>query len=179
VKRQRTILLVEGNGDVSELTLRALRRSRVTNQVDVVRDGAEALDYLFAEGRFADRDVRDTPVLVLLDLDLPKVGGLEVLQRLRADAHTCRVLVVILTSSDVESDLARSYDLGANSYICKPVDCHRFEAAINQLGFSWLEGDEAPLRVDTESQSFDHGEACEEAIDHVHVAERYRPPRPG
>ena len=144
MKEQRLILLVEDNDDDVELTLRALRRNRVANRVDVVRDGAEALDYLFATGSYAGRDVRDTPNLVLLDLKLPKVGGLEVLERLRADARTRRLPVVILTSSNVESDLARSYDLGANSYIRKPVDFTQFMEAVNQLGLYWLVLNEAP-----------------------------------
>jgi two-component system response regulator len=144
MKEQRLILLVEDNDDDVELTLRALRRNRVANRVDVVRDGAEALEYLFATGGYAGRDVRDTPNLVLLDLKLPKVGGLEVLERLRADPRTRRLPVVILTSSNVESDLARSYDLGANSYIRKPVDFAQFMEAVNQLGLYWLVLNEAP-----------------------------------
>jgi two-component system response regulator len=144
MKEQRLILLVEDNDDDVELTLRALRRNRVANRVDVVRDGAEALEYLFATGGYASRDARDTPNLVLLDLKLPKVGGLEVLERLRADPRTRRLPVVILTSSNVESDLARSYDLGANSYIRKPVDFTQFMEAVNQLGLYWLVLNEAP-----------------------------------
>ncbi len=144
MKEQRLILLVEDNDDDVELTLRALRRNRVANRVDVVRDGAEALDYLFATGSYAGRDVRDAPNLVLLDLKLPKVGGLEVLERLRDDPRTHRLPVVILTSSNVESDLARSYDLGANSYIRKPVDFTQFMEAVNQLGLYWLVLNEAP-----------------------------------
>ncbi len=144
MKEQRLILLVEDNDDDVELTLRALRRNRVANRVDVVRDGAEALEYLFATGSYAGRDVSDAPNLVLLDLKLPKVGGLEVLERLRADPRTRRLPVVILTSSNVESDLARSYDLGANSYIRKPVDFTQFMEAVNQLGLYWLVLNEAP-----------------------------------
>jgi CheY-like chemotaxis protein len=144
MKEQRLILLVEDNDDDVELTLRALRRNRVANRVDVVRDGAEALEYLFATGGYASRDARDTPNLVLLDLKLPKVGGLEVLERLRSDPRTRRLPVVILTSSNVESDLARSYDLGANSYIRKPVDFTQFMETVNQLGLYWLVLNEAP-----------------------------------
>ena len=138
MKERSSILLVEDNIDEAELMLRTLRRSFVANRVDVVRDGAEALEYLFATGSYAGRDARDTPKLVLLDLKLPKVGGLEVLERLRADPRTRRLPVVVLTSSNVESDLARSYDLGANSYIRKPVDFTQFVEAINQLGLYWL-----------------------------------------
>ena len=144
MREQRLILLVEDNDDDVELTLRALRRNRVANRVDVVRDGAEALDYLFATGSYSGRDARDTPNLVLLDLKLPKVGGLEVLERLRADPRTRRLPIVVLTSSNVESDLARSYDLGANSYIRKPVDFTQFMEAVNQLGLYWLVLNEAP-----------------------------------
>jgi two-component system response regulator len=144
MKEQRLILLVEDNDDDVELTLRALRRNRVANRVDVVRDGAEALEYLLATGSYAGRDVRDTPNLVLLDLKLPKVGGLEVLERLREDPRTRRLPVVILTSSNVESDLARSYDLGANSYIRKPVDFTQFMETVNQLGLYWLVLNEVP-----------------------------------
>jgi len=144
MREQRLILLVEDNDDDVELTLRALRRNRVANRVDVVRDGAEALEYLFATGSYAGRDVRDAPNLVLLDLKLPKVGGLEVLERLRSDPRTHRLPVVVLTSSNVESDLARSYDLGANSYIRKPVDFTQFMEAVNQLGLYWLVLNEAP-----------------------------------
>ena len=148
MKGQRLILLVEDNDDDVELTLRALRRNRVANRVDVVRDGAEALEYLFATGSHKGRDVRDAPNLVLLDLKLTKVGGLEVLERLRADPRTRRLPVVVLTSSNVESDLARSYDLGANSYIRKPVDFTQFMEAVNQLGLYWLVLNEAPPYVD-------------------------------
>ena len=144
MKEQRLILLVEDNDDDVELTLRALRRNRVANRVDVVRDGAEALDYLFGAGDFSGRDVTEMPQLVLLDLKLPKVGGLEVLERLRTDPRTRRLPVVILTSSNVESDLARSYDLGANSYIRKPVDFTQFMEAVNQLDLYWLVLNEVP-----------------------------------
>lgn len=136
------ILLVEDNDDDIELTVRALRRNRLVNRIDVVRDGAEALDYLFRRGEHAGRD--EDPQLVLLDLKLPKVGGLEVLERLRADPRTRRLPVVVLTSSNVESDLARSYDLGANSYIRKPVDFQQFVEAVNQLGLYWLVLNEPP-----------------------------------
>lgn len=141
---QRLVLLVEDNDDESVLMLRALRGCPVAHRVDVVRDGAEALEYLFAKGDYAHRDVRDTPDLVLLDLKLPKLGGLEVLERLRTDERTRRLPVVILTSSNVESDVARTYDLGGNSYIRKPVDFEQFLEAVNQLGLYWLVRNEAP-----------------------------------
>ena len=142
---ERFILLVEDNDDDDvQLTLRALRQNHVANKVEVVRDGREALDFLFAEGAHAGRTVADLPQLVLLDLKLPKVGGLEVLSAVRADPRTRRLPVVVLTSSNVESDLAASYDLGANSYIRKPVDFTQFIEAVRQLGLYWLVLNEPP-----------------------------------
>jgi len=132
------ILLVEDNDDDVQLTLRALRQHHVPNRVEVARDGAEALDFLFCRGSYADRDPKVTPSLVLLDLKLPKVAGLEVLEKMRAHPRTRRLPVVVLTSSNVESDVARSYDLGANSYIRKPVDFTQFMDAIDSLGQYWL-----------------------------------------
>lgn len=140
----RFILLVEDNDDDVQLTLRALRQNHVANKVEVVRDGREALDFLFAEGSHEGRVAADLPQLVLLDLKLPKIGGLEVLEAVRADPRTRRLPVVILTSSNVESDLASSYDLGANSYIRKPVDFTQFIEAVRQLGLYWLVLNEAP-----------------------------------
>ena len=139
----KKILLVEDDPRDVELTLAALKEHNLANQVAVVHDGAEALDYLYCREKFKTR-ANGHPVLVLLDLKLPKVGGLEVLERLRADARTRRLPVVILTSSNVESDLARSYDLGANSYIRKPVDFTQFMEAVNQLGLYWLVLNESP-----------------------------------
>ncbi|HEY6210066.1 MAG TPA: response regulator [Gemmatimonadales bacterium] len=132
------ILLVEDNRDDEALTLRALRRNRITNEVIVVRDGAEALEYLFGTGRYEGRDMTAMPELVLLDLKLPKVDGLEVLRRLRADQGTRSLPVVILTSSTEEQDLLKGYGLGANSYIRKPVDFDQFMEAARQLGVYWL-----------------------------------------
>jgi two-component system response regulator len=143
MKEQRLILLVEDDEDEVELMLRALRRARLADRVYVVHDGAEALEYLFATGRYGGRDARDTPGLVLLDLRLPKVGGLEVLERLRTEPRTRRLPVVILTSSNAKGDLARSYHLGANSYIRKPVDSTQFMEAVDQLGLYWLVPNEA------------------------------------
>ena len=135
---ERLILLVEDNDDDIQLTLRALKLNHVANRVDVARDGAEALDYLFCRGAYADRDPKVLPRVVLLDLKLPKVAGMEVLERIRREPRTRRLPVVILTSSNVDSDLARSYDLGANSYIRKPVDFAQFMSAVNNLGLYWL-----------------------------------------
>ena len=136
--RTRTILLVEDNPDDVDLTLRAFERSKIANDIAIVRDGAEALDYLFATGAHAGRDPAAMPEVVLLDLKLPKVDGLEVLRRIRTDERTRRLAVVILTSSKEESDVIRSYDLGANSFVRKPVDFVQFVDAARQLGLYWL-----------------------------------------
>ncbi len=135
---EKIILLVEDNPDDEVLTLHALKTNGIGNRVVVARDGAEALDYLFARGTFADRDVDDTPAVVLLDLNMPKIGGLEVLRQLRADPKTRRVPVVILTTSREEQDLVNSYELGANSYVRKPVDFEQFTDAVRNLGMYWL-----------------------------------------
>lgn len=134
----KTILLVEDNSDDEALTLRALRMNNILNEVTVARDGAEALDYLFGDGAHAGRDTRQQPQLVLLDLKLPKIDGLEVLRRLRADPRTRLQPVVILTTSNEERDIVAGYSLGANSYIRKPVDFAQFTEAVRQLGLYWL-----------------------------------------
>jgi two-component system response regulator len=142
----KLILLVEDNPDDEALTLRALRKNNIGNEVVVAHDGAEALDFLFATGPHTGRDPRDLPQVVLLDLKLPKIEGLEVLRRIRAD-ETARLLpVVILTSSNEEQDLLSGYSLGANSYIRKPVDFNQFVEAVRQLGLYWLVLNEAPPR---------------------------------
>lgn len=146
---ERLILLVEDNDDDIELTLRALKQTHLATRIDVARDGAEALDYLFCRGAYADRDPRVLPHVVLLDLKLPKVAGLEVLEQIRREPRAKRLPVVILTSSNVESDLARSYDLGANSYIRKPVDFTQFMRAVNSLGLYWLVLNEMPPGVES------------------------------
>lgn len=132
------ILLVEDNPDDIELAMHALRKNKLVNHIEVVRDGEEALAFLFAEGKYAHRQKNDTPRLVLLDLKLPKVDGLEVLRRIKSDSHLCTVPVVVMTSSDEERDIIESYKLGVNSYIRKPVDFDDFVDVINQLGFYWL-----------------------------------------
>ena len=144
MSKERLILLVEDNDDDVQLTLRALRLHHIANSVKVVHDGAEALDFLFCRGAYADRSPDDLPQLVLLDLKLPKVPGLDVLKKLREEPRTHRLPVVILTSSNVESDLAMSYDLGANSYIRKPVDFTQFMEAVERLGLYWLVLNEVP-----------------------------------
>ncbi|HET9402770.1 MAG TPA: response regulator [Candidatus Acidoferrales bacterium] len=139
-----TILLVEDNPDDEELTLRALKKNHITNEVVVAHDGAEAVDYLFGTGAFKGRDTSKIPQVVLLDLKLPKIDGLEVLRRLRADKRTKLLPVVILTSSNEERDRLQGYDLGANSYVRKPVDFVQFTEAVRQLGLYWLLLNERP-----------------------------------
>jgi len=134
----KIILLVEDNPDDEALTLRALRRANIANEIVVARDGVEALDYLFATGAYAGRDVTDLLAVVMLDLKLPKIDGLEVLRRLRADERTKLAPVVILTSSREERDVVNGYLLGANSYVRKPVDFEQFAEAVKQLGLYWL-----------------------------------------
>lgn len=138
MRKTKNILLIEDNPDDQALTLRALRRNRIDNPVVVARDGAEALDYLFCRGSFAERETSDLPAVVLLDLKLPKIGGLEVLERLRLDQRTRLLPIVVLTSSREERDVKESYALGANSYIRKPVDYNRFLETVGQLGNYWL-----------------------------------------
>jgi two-component system response regulator len=142
--QKQIILLVEDNPDDEALTLRALRKNNITNEVIVVRDGAEALDYFFGSGRFADRDTSELPQVTLLDLKLPKVDGLEVLRQLRADERTRLAPIVILTSSNEEQDRLKGYGLGANSYVRKPVDFDQFMEAVRQLGLYWLLLNERP-----------------------------------
>ena len=132
------ILLVEDNLDDVELTLHALKRHNVTNSVEVVRDGAEALEFIFCTGAYAGRDIENPPRLILLDLRLPKVDGLEVLRRIKADPRTRGIPVVVLSSSREEPDIAKCYELGVNSYIVKPVDFEQFTDAVRQLGLYWL-----------------------------------------
>ena len=141
---KKAILLVEDNPDDEALTLRAFKKSNILNEVVVARDGAEALDYLFATGLYAGRDTSVMPEVILLGLRLPKMDGLEVLRRLRADERTRLLPVVILTSSKEEQDIINGYSLGANSYIRKPVDFRRFTEAIRQLGMYWLVLNEPP-----------------------------------
>ena len=144
----KSILLVEDNPDDEALTLRALKKDNNQNQVVVARDGAEALDYFFGAGAYTGRDMSVMPTVTLLDLKLPKVDGLEVLRRLRADERTRNLPVVILTSSKEEQDLLNGYKLGANSYIRKPVDFIQFTESVRQLGLYWLVLNEPPPRRD-------------------------------
>ena len=134
----KVILLVEDNPRDEALTLRALKKSNIVNDVIVARDGVEALDYFFGTGTHAGRDMTEMPQLILLDLKLPKVDGLEVLRKIRADERTKRLPIVVFTSSSEEEDMIKSYDLGANSYVRKPVDFDQFLEATRQLGLYWL-----------------------------------------
>ncbi len=140
----KRILLIEDNPSDADLTRRAFERSGIANELVVVEDGQEALDYLHGSGPYAGRDRPELPALILLDLKLPKVSGLEVLRRMRGDPRTKSVPVVILTTSREEQDLAAGYNLGANSYVRKPVDFTQFAAAIEQLGLYWLVLNEPP-----------------------------------
>jgi CheY-like chemotaxis protein len=138
------ILLVEDNPNDVELTLRALKKHNLTNKVHVVKDGAEALEYIFANGAYAHRKVEHHPKVILLDLKLPKVDGLEVLRQLKSDERTKIIPVVVLTSSKEEKDIVKSYRLGANSYITKPVDFDKFLNSVSELGLYWLLLNEPP-----------------------------------
>ena len=135
---ERPILLVEDNPDDEALTLRAFHKNRIANEVVVARDGVEALDYLFGTGNHAGRDLSVSPAVVLLDLKLPRIDGLEVLQRIKADPRTRTIPVVALTSSKEQKDVVESYQLGVNSYIVKPVNFEQFVAAVQDLGMYWL-----------------------------------------
>lgn len=141
-----TILLIEDNADDEALTLRAFKKSNLSNEIVVTRDGAEALDYLFGMNQYQGRDTSIVPHLILLDLKLPKIDGLEVLRRIRADDRTRLLPVVILTTSSEQEDMVKSYELGANSYIRKPVDFIQFSSAIQQLGLYWLVLNQSPIK---------------------------------
>lgn len=143
----KNILLVEDNPSDVKLTKRALEQNQITNELIVAEDGQEALDYLFATGQYACREIRDLPAVVLLDLKLPKIDGLEVLKKIRANERTRLMPVVVLTSSDQEADMIASYNLGANSYIRKPVDFKKFTEAVRMLGMYWLLLNEPPPTV--------------------------------
>ena len=141
-----TILVVEDNPDDVELLLRALKKNNIANDIAITHDGAEALDYIFGNGKYSGRDVNDVPRIILLDLKLPKLNGLQVLERIRADARTALVPVIILTSSKEEQDLISGYKSGANSYVRKPVDFNEFVDAVRQIGLYWLLINESPIQ---------------------------------
>ena len=146
---EKSILLVEDNPDDVELTMMAFRENNIANSVDVVTDGAEALDYFFYSGKFKEREKGKMPAVILLDLRLPKIDGLEVLKRIRMDESTKLIPVVILTSSKEEKDIVEGYKLGANSYIQKPVDFKQFLEAVRQLGLYWLMVNEPPPIIES------------------------------
>lgn len=135
---EKTILLVEDNSDDELLTLRVFKKSNIKNKIDIVRDGSEALEYIFCTGAYGNRDPSDTPAVILLDLKLPKIDGLEVLRRIRRDERTRMLPVVILTSSGEEKDVATGYEFGCNSYVRKPIDFKDFADAVSKLGIYWL-----------------------------------------
>jgi two-component system, response regulator len=138
------ILLVEDNQNDAELAMHALKKHKLANHIEVVRDGAEALDFVFARGAYGHRDINQTPRVVLLDLKLPKVDGLEVLRQIKSDPRTRKIPVVVLTSSREERDVMESYNLGVNSYILKPVDFQQFTEAVRTIGLYWLLLNEPP-----------------------------------
>ncbi len=142
---EKIILLVEDNADDEELTIRTLQKNHLKNKIVVVRDGVEALDYLFGTGEFVDRDLSVSPVLIMLDIKLPKLNGLDVLKKIKSDSRTKFIPVVILTSSDEEKDLIESYQLGANSYVRKPVDFSEFQNSVRQLALYWVLLNESPV----------------------------------
>jgi two-component system response regulator len=142
----KMILLVEDNPDDEALTIRALKKNNIGNRLVIVRDGVEAINFLFGSGEYKDRDLKDAPQVVLLDLKLPKMDGLEVLRRIRENESTRLLPVVILTSSKEEQDILKGYKLGANSYVRKPVDFDQFVEAVRQLGLYWLVLNESPVK---------------------------------
>jgi two-component system, response regulator len=144
---EKMILLVEDNPDDEELTTRALRKANIANEIVVARDGREALDFVFGEGAHTGRDLSRMPAVILLDLKLPKLNGLDVLQRLRADDRTKFIPTVVLTSSSEDEDMVRSYRFGANSYVRKPVEFGSFANAVSQLGVYWMLLNEPPPRA--------------------------------
>lgn len=142
----KIILLVEDNADDEELTIRTLQKNHLKNKIVVVRDGVEALDYLFGTGEYSDRDLSVSPVLIMLDIKLPRMNGLEVLKKIKSDPRTSLIPVVVLTSSDEEKDLIESYKLGANSYVRKPVDFAEFQKSVKQLALYWMLINESPIQ---------------------------------
>ena len=141
---EKIILLVEDNPDDEELTIRSLRKANITNQIQVAQDGQEALEYLFCEGKYQARDPDKKPTVVLLDLKLPKLNGIDVLRQMRADPRTVLIPVVVLTSSSEDEDMLNSYESGANSYVRKPVDFAAFAEVVTQLGVYWMLHNQPP-----------------------------------
>jgi two-component system response regulator len=150
MRRTSSVLLVEDDEDHALLMRRALDRARVANPLVVVGDGEGARDYLFGIGKYAGRDPRDAPVLVLLDLKLPRISGIDILRRIRAHPHTEHIPVVVLTTSDLDEDLVRAYGLGANSFVRKPVDFDAFQRAVESIALYWLVVNQPPPNVERE-----------------------------
>lgn len=142
------ILIVEDSAQDLELALRALKKANLTNRIEVCRDGADALDFIFCEGKYSERNIEDGPRVILLDLKLPKVDGLEVLQKVKGDERTKKIPVVVLTSSREQRDIVESYNLGVNSYIVKPVNFEGFAKAVEELGMYWLLLNHPPVKED-------------------------------
>jgi len=136
--KTKEILYIEDNPSDIELTLRALKKHNVANSIQIIKDGEEALEYIFATGRYAERDITEKPKIILLDLKLPKVDGLEILKKLKEDEHTKTIPVVVLTSSREEKDMIKSYNYGVNSYVVKPIKFENFSEAVSSLGLYWL-----------------------------------------
>ena len=136
--KTKEILYIEDNECDIELTLRALKKHNVANSMQIIKDGEEAMEYIFATGRYAERDITEKPKIILLDLKLPKVGGLEILKKLKEDEHTKTIPVVVLTSSREEKDMIKSYNYGVNSYVVKPIKFESFSEAVSSLGLYWL-----------------------------------------
>ncbi|HLG35221.1 MAG TPA: response regulator [Bacteroidia bacterium] len=144
MNQQTEILLVEDNANDAEMTIRALRKNNLANKLLHVKDGTEALDFIFAQGNYANRKVEDGPKVVLLDLKMPKINGIEVLRRMKADERTRKIPVVVLTSSKEDPDIQACYDLGVNSYVVKPVEFEQFHKAISELGLYWMIVNQVP-----------------------------------
>ncbi|MCB0163344.1 MAG: response regulator [Anaerolineae bacterium] len=144
--REVEILLIEDNPSDLELAMHALHKYNLANNIEIKRDGAEALDFIFCQGKYVERDIEKTPKIILLDLKLPKVDGLEVLNKIKSDPQTRNIPVVVMTSSNQERDIVESYELGVNSYIVKPVDFEQFADAVRNIGFYWLLLNEPPAR---------------------------------
>ena len=144
--REVEILLVEDNPSDLELAMHALKKYNLANNIEIKRDGAEALDFIFCQGKYTERDIEEIPKIILLDLKLPKIDGLEVLNKIKSNPQTRNIPVVVMTSSNQERDIVESYELGVNSYIVKPVDFEQFADAVRNIGFYWLLLNEPPAR---------------------------------
>jgi len=145
MKNELEIVIVEDNPNDAELMLRSLKKNRLANNMVVLEDGEQALDFIFCRGKYTDRDLSESPKVMFLDLKLPKVGGLEVLKQMKSNEHTRKIPVIVVTSSKEDPDIAAAYNLGANSYVVKPIDFDSFVEKINQIGLYWLAINEKPI----------------------------------